>query len=221
MDQSFAHTRPFRFDTVFEGHVPMPVDDGMDEQLNGAALRAELNALRAARADEIAAAEERGARAAEERLRGERDEALLAAIDALHATWEEFASERGAMADMLHEEAVSLALAIGEKLAGQAFHADPAGAVDAAIGRALAMVERGQEIVVSVHPELEEATRDRLAERQAGDRRKLHVLIESDAALAPGDARLRWDGGAMRVEAAQRRAAVLAELDALWRQGKG
>lgn len=213
MDQSFA-ARPFRFDTEFEVR-PVHLDEDGADSLAAAALRAELDVMRADRDKAVADAHARGLEEGAARARADRDEALLAATDALHAAWEDFAHARDAIVEQVREQGAMLALAIGQQLAGHAMHLAPAQAIDDALGRALALVARGQEIIVTVHPDLVTDMETRVAARQAGDRRKLVVLVEGAGDIAPGDARLRWDGGGMTLNAADRHAAVLAELAAV------
>ena len=44
------------------------------------------------------------------------------------------------------------------------------------------------------------------------DRRRLNLVVLPDADLVPGDAHLRWEGGGLRLDAAERRRAVAEEL---------
>ena len=76
----------------------------------------------------------------------------------------------------------------------------------------LQQVARGTELQVRVHPDLVEAVEQRIAQRQAADRRKLHVGVVPDATLAPGDALIDWEQGGLLLEKAARRAAVESEL---------
>jgi flagellar assembly protein FliH len=145
----------------------------------------------------------------------EREQAVLAALDALHAEWEVFGEARDAMIEALRGEASALALSIGEALAAQALREAPGEAIDQAIGRVLSQIARGQEVTVSVHPDLAEDIEARIATRQAGDRRRLNLVVLRDDTLAPGDAHLRWEGGGLRLDAAERRRAVAEELAAL------
>ena len=60
------------------------------------------------------------------------------------------------MIEALRGEASALALSIGEALAAQALREAPGEAIDQAIGRVLSQIARGQEVTVSVHPDLAE-----------------------------------------------------------------
>lgn len=227
MDQGFQKARPFkqaqpfRFDTVFATDPVIRFEAEEQEEvaedvsLAVSVLRAELDALRATHAQELAEARLSAAIEAEERMRSERDNALLSAFDALHAGWEEQADMREGMLEELRSEAVALALAIGEKLAGHALATNPAEAVDQAIGRVLGLIARGQEVVIRVHPDLIADVEARIAVRQSRDRRQLNLLVEGEVSIPMGDARLRWDGGGMKVSAAERRAAIDEELASL------
>ena len=216
MDQSFR-VKPFRFDTEFAIEPP-PAEENrepMAESLEVAALRAAMEALRADHARALAAARDEAFLEGLAQARAEREQALLAAFDALHAEWEDFADRRDAMLDRLGDEACLLARAIGETLAARALDEAPVEAVDQAIGRILTQIARGQEVVVTVHPDLVGATEARIAARQAQDRRRLNLVVQADERLAPGDARLSWDGGRLSLDAAERARAVAAELEAL------
>ena len=100
-------------------------------------------------------------------------------------------------------------------LAARALSEAPGEAIDQAIGRVLGQVARGQEVTVSVHPDLAEDIETRIAARQAGDRRKLNFVVLADDALAPGDAHLRWEAGGLRLDASQRHRAVIEELTSM------
>jgi flagellar assembly protein FliH len=206
--------RPFAFGTVFEAAPPASMYD-VDEELSASVLRTEIDAMRAAHADALATAYARGAQETEARIRAERDEALLAAIDALQSGWEDFAETRDAMIAQVQSEAAALALAIGESLAARATDDAPGEAIDQAIGRVLSLIARGQEVIVTVHPDQIADIENRVTARQSGDRRRLNILIEGDSTLAPGDAHLRWDGGGQHLDASARRSALEAELAAV------
>jgi flagellar assembly protein FliH len=213
MDQSHG-AKPFQFDRIFSAPSPGDALRFGEDALSAAALHAELLSQRAAYAEQLAQARVEGIEQGYARASAERDEALLAAIDALHAAWDEFAATRDAMIAQLGGEARDLALAIGETLAGHALASAPGEAIDAAIGRALHQVARGQEIIISVAPDLIPDIEARIAHRQSNDRRHLPLIVEGDATLSPGDAHLRWDGGGMRLDAAARAEAVRAEMEA-------
>lgn len=214
MDQSHG-AKPFRFATEFAVVPPHQRGDMHATALEVAALRAELEALRSDHAVELAKARSEGYMEALAQMRAEREQAMLAALDALHYEWEEFTDTRDAMMELLREEAGALSLSIAEALAARALSDAPGEAIDQSIGRVLGQVARGQEVTVSVHPDLAEDIETRIATRQAGDRRKLNLVVLADGALAPGDAHLRWEAGGLRLEAEQRRQAVLKELTSM------
>ncbi|MCH4152662.1 MAG: flagellar assembly protein FliH [Sphingobium sp.] len=214
MDQSHG-AKPFRFATEFAVAPPGSTGDAHATALEVAALRAEIEALRADHAVALSKARSEGYMEALGQMRAEREQAVLAALDALHAEWEVFGEARDAMIEALRGEASALALSIGEALAAQALREAPGEAIDQAIGRVLSQIARGQEVTVSVHPDLAEDIEARIATRQAGDRRRLNLVVLRDDTLAPGDAHLRWEGGGLRLDAAERRRAVAEELAAL------
>lgn len=214
MDQSRG-AQPFRFATHF---IDPPQGDDIpitDAALALAAVRAEMEALRADQSVAIARARSEGYMEALAQMRAEREQALLSAWDALHTAWEEFEHGRDAITEQLREEATTLALSIGEALAARALVDAPGEAIDQAIGRVLSEIARGQEVIISVHPDLAPDIEARIATRQAADRRRLNLVVLHDDALAMGDAHLRWEGGGMRLDAAERLRAIHAELAAL------
>lgn len=218
MDQNFR-AKPFRFDTEFAFAPPPPqaadATPVTAETLEIAALRAEMEALRADHARALDHARNQGFLDGMAQARAEREQALLAAADALHAEWEDFADHRDAMVDQLRGEASRLARAVGEVLAARALAQAPVETIDQAIGRVLAQIARGQEVLIAVHPDLVAETEARIALRQAQDRRRLNLIVQGDATLPPGDARLRWEGGGLSLDAARRARAVQAEMEAL------
>ena len=214
MDQS-SGAQPFRFATHF---VDPPQDDDLpitDAALALAAVRAEMEALRADQAVALARARSQAYIEALEQVRAEREQALVAAWDRVHCAWEEFEERRDTMIERLRAEAGALALSIGEALAAKALADAPGAAIDQAIGRILGQIARGQEVTISVRPDLVNDMEARIATRQAGDRRRLNLVVLRDEALPMGDAHLRWEGGGLRLDAAARQHAIHAELGTL------
>jgi len=205
--------RPFGFDEIFELAVPPPEDgDEADLSLRVSILEAELALLRADAEAELARARAEAFAAGLAQAQGEQRVALLAAVDALHAAVEGVEDQMAAIAAEAAQDAGAVAHAAAELLAGHALARTPAAAVDAAVGRALRQVARGQEVQVVVHPDLVGPVEELIAMRQAADRRRLHLSALADPALAPGDAHVRWDTGGMILDAATRAAAVRAAL---------
>ncbi|RYY35427.1 MAG: flagellar assembly protein H, partial [Sphingomonadales bacterium] len=98
--------------------------------------------------------------------------------------------------------------------AGEASSGWPA--IDDAIGRALSQVARGTELVVRIHPDMADQIEERIATRQANDRRRLNLHVTQDPSLANGDARIEWDEGGLTLDRAMREEAVLRELNNLF-----
>lgn len=209
------HVRPFAFDRVFTAAANDAADPAaMAIRLE--ALEAELGELRASLEAQVMRARAEGYQQALEQVRGERELAFLSAADAIHAALEALDARLDAEELALARSGAELALDAADYLAGRALAQEPAAAVDAAIGRALRQVRRGQPIRVRVHPDLVDPVETLVADRQSRDRRKLDVIVIGDAELVPGDARLSWDDGGTRLDAAARRALIAAELDALY-----
>nr|WP_294169596.1 FliH/SctL family protein [uncultured Sphingomonas sp.] len=202
--------KPFPFDRVFA--TAAPVGNGVLEREH---LLAELAHLRA----ELAGAEERGRAEGEaralERFRAERETALLSAIDALGAAFEELVEQFEAVEAEVTRDGAALAMAAAEHLAGRALAEAPQAVIDEAIGRTLGELRRGTPLEVRVSPELVVAVEAAVAERQSRDRRRLEVTVIGDATLPTGDARLLWERGGAALNAATRRETLAREIGRL------
>lgn len=214
---------PFGFDRVFRF-----TSAEAEEKENGkaayeelAALEARMERMREEHAAELVRARADGFEAGLEQARHERDAALLAATDALHAGLDDVIRRFDEVAGQVTREAGAVALLAAEMLAGHAVSLEPARAIDEALARALDQVARGTRITVRVHPSLREHLEQVVADRQASERRELTVLVLDDPAVAPSDARIGWVEGGLGVDAGARRAAVLAELAGLLEPASG
>lgn len=218
------HVRPFDFDRTFAMPVREPArqyrrkTDAADLAHEVDGLHGQIERLERRHEEELARARAEAFEAGCNHVRAEREAAILSALDALQASLDELSEQADALKAQAESDAIEVAFAAAEALAGQAIAQQPGGAVDEAIGRALAQVARGQEIDVKVHPDLVENIEARIAERQSHDRRRLALLVSGDPTLAPGDAVLRWDRGGVIVDAQGRRQAVLDELAPLIQQ---
>lgn len=219
MDASF-HIRPFAFDRVFSMPAATdPIARPEDLQLQIASLEAEVERMRGEQEGALALARAEAFEAGLAQARGERDTALLSAVDALHASIEAIDGQVDEIAGRMSADAAEVALAAADLIAGRALAAAPALAIDDAIGRVLKQVVRGQELLVRVHPELASEVERLIAVRQTGDRRRLNLHVASDETLAIGDAHIEWDQGGLTLDAAARSEAVRAELEMLLPQG--
>ncbi len=218
MDMSFS-ARPFGFDRVFtarEVNRTVEHDDTISLVIKIESLEDELAHLRKMQNEELARARADAFQAGMDAARSDRETALLAAMDALHSEVEGMVEERAGFRADTAREAAELVLTVAQHLAGHPLLASPAQAIDDAIGRALAQVARGTELVVRVHPDMAVQIEERIADRQANDRRRLNLHVTHDATLAPGDARIEWDEGGMMLDRGMREAAVLHELNNLF-----
>ncbi len=106
-------------------------------------------------------------------------------------------------------DAVSLAAAIGRKLARHLLDREPTAEIEALVTECLASLDAVPHLVIRCHPDLADAVREIATARIAtsGFSGRLVVLGEPDIGL--GDARLEWaDGGIVRDSAA-----LEAEID--------
>lgn len=209
---------PFAFDRTFPSPLGEPArmlrrkTDAHDLALEVDALKDQIAQLTQHHRDELACARSEAFAAGLDHARTEREEAILAAIDAAQASLETLALQHDELRSETVADASQLALVAAEILAGCAIEHEPGRPIDEAIGRALLQVTRGEEIEIRVHPDLFEDITQRIDRRQAGDRRQLFLNVSADPAVAPGDAVLSWERGGLLVDAASRRQALLDEL---------
>lgn len=211
-----SHIKPFAFDRIFA----MPVANGPaaraeDLRLQVAALEAEAALMRVDHEAQLAVARAEALDAGLAQARGEQAAALLAAVDALQSTIELTDERVEGITARITEDATQVALAAADMLAARALEQAPGASVDAAIGRVLRQVARGQDLLVRVHPDLTEEIERLVAIRRKGDRRQLNLHVAADDHLALGDAHIEWDQGGLSLDAAARTAAVRAELATL------
>jgi flagellar assembly protein FliH len=211
MDASF-HITPFAFDRIFSLPKAGTASETEDSP-QVIALTAELELLKLQIETGVAVARAEGFEAGLIQARGETASALLAATDALHASIETVEGEFEAIEQRLSKAAADVAMAAADGLAARALQADPTLAIDEAIARVLTQVARGQELQVHVNPALAEQMEALIVSRQSRERRRLSLTLIPDPALVIGDALISWTQGGLALDAAARRAAILAELD--------
>jgi flagellar assembly protein FliH len=207
----------FAFDRIFAMHPSDPTVNVGDLEIEIAALKAEIALLKSEHREELARARLDGFEAGLSQARGEREVALLSAVDALHAGIEVIDAQFTEVSERVTGEATEVALAAADLLAGRAIEAAPSAAIDAAIGRVLGQVARGTELLIRVHPDLVGDIEEKIVLRQSQDRRKLNLFVAADAALALGDAMIGWEEGGLALNAAARREAIASELETLLR----
>lgn len=213
-----SEVKPFGFDRVFN---PLGAEPGKEESAPTAdlaeveALREEIERLARDHGAELARARADGYEAGLRHARGEREAALLAALDAIHAAFETVDERLVSAAQGMTQDAAHVALLAAEMLAGHAVALAPGRAIDEALGRVLKQVARGTRLSVRVSPALCEEIERLLAVRQGFERRKFQVTVLPDPEMMHGDALIAWEEGSLAVDAGARRAAVLAEMGPL------
>lgn len=205
----------FAFDRIFAMHPSDPSVNVGDLELEISALKAEIALLKSEHREELSRARMDGFEAGLSQARGEREVALLSAVDALHASIEVIDAQFTEVSERVTGEATEVALAAADLLAGRAIEAAPSAAIDAAIGRVLGQVARGTELLIRVHPDLVADIEEKIALRQSQDRRKLNLFVAGDDTLALGDAMIGWEEGGLALNAAARREAIATELETL------
>ena len=218
--EAAIHVKPFGFDRVFrfpsapEEAPPASVDEAIFQQ-RIASLEADIARLRAEHIEILARARSDAFAAGLAQARSERDAAVLAACDALHATLDDIDARIAQATEAVMKDAAKLAFTAAEVLAGHAVEQAPARAADEALGRVLDQVSRGTRIGIRVHPAIAEDMERLIAVRVSKERRKLSLTVIADEEMAESDALIFWEEGGLAVDAAHRRAAILAELGPL------
>jgi flagellar assembly protein FliH len=216
MMEAAIHVKPFGFDRIFHiggGESSAFDTDPPDARVD--ALHARIAALEAEHQEALARASADAFAAGLAQAREERDAALLMATDAIHAAIDDIDARLTETTERFMRDAAEVAFAAAEMLAGHAIDAAPTRAIDEALDRVLQQVARGTRLSVRVHPALLAPIEQRIAARQQNERRKLAIIAIGDADLAEGDAVIFWDEGGLAVDAAARRAAVIAEIGPL------
>lgn len=213
---SASNIKPFAFDRIFSQVAdPAAKPNSLMLQSEVEMLRAELERIELEREMAIAAARSQGFEAGLAEARAERETAVLAAIDALQAGVEQIAEEVDAAVAKVTAEAAELALAAADLIAGRALQVAPAQTIDAALGRLIEQVGRNPKLQIRVHPSLVAEMERLIADRQAGDRRRMFLHVTGDETLSPGDTLISWPEGGLRLDAAARREAVREELEGM------
>jgi flagellar assembly protein FliH len=218
---STSNIQPFAFERIFAQAAPAGTGKGKADplRLQGEVetLRAQIERLELEREIALSAARSEGYEAGLAQARGEREAAMLAAIDALQAGVEQIGEEiEGAMAKAT-AEAAELALAAADLIAGRALAAEPTATIDAALGRVLEQLGRNPNLVINVHSSLVEEMQRLVADRQAGERRRMFLHVVGNDEMALGDTLITWQEGGLRLDAEARREAVREELAGILR----
>lgn len=114
--------------------------------------------------------------------------------------------ELGNYKQQLHNDALSIALLAAKKLGGDAIAEEPTESLKNGLDAALAKVSNKQSIVLTLHPEMQEAISSHLSTQYT----HLTIDITPDETLAKNDATLRWDKGGADVDS-----------EALWQEIEG
>jgi flagellar assembly protein FliH len=213
--EAAIHVKPFGFDRVFHmaGSDAAPLDaHTLGERIEG--LRARIASMEEVHREELAIAGADGFARGLDQARQERDAALLAAADAIHAAIEQIDARFADTAEAMAHDAAEVALAAADMIAGHAVAAAPVRAIAEALDRVLRQVARGTQLAIRVHPALADAIGP-LVEPRGSERRRVSLAVLPDAALTVGDAVIFWDEGGLAIDAAARRQGVMAELQAL------
>lgn len=203
----------FAFKQVFTAERPFRGTETLALQI--AELELEVERLKRGLAGENARGRTAGYEEALTQLQSERDTALLAAADALQASLESLDQQFASAEAQVMRVGAELALQAADFLAARALEREPTEAIEAAIGRALRQVRRGEPIEVRAHPELAAAVESMIADRQSRDRRRLFLTVIPDSNVPIGDARLEWEHGGLSLDRDARRAAAWGEMESM------
>ena len=213
-----SNIKPFAFERIFAQAAPKGGGGKADAQTLQAeveTLRSQIERLELERDMALATARTAGFDAGLAEARAERETAMLAAIDALQAGVEQIGEDLDQAVTKVTAEAAQLALAAADLIAGRALLTAPIETIDAALGRVLEQVGRNPKLQIRVHTSLVEEMERVVAERQAGERRRMFINVFGDETVAIGDTLISWQEGGLRLDAEARREAVREELEGL------
>jgi flagellar assembly protein FliH len=136
---------------------------------------------------------------------GERT-ATVRAAQAIASAAQNLADHTAAMSAALDDsrhamlrDAVSLAMAVGRKLAHHLIDREPTAEIEALIAECLASLDAVPHLVVRCHPELAEDIREIAQSRISTSGFNGRLVVLGDPDLAISDARIEWaDGGVVR-----------------------
>lgn len=216
--EATIQVKPFGFDRVFRFQESAEPEASNSAELLDriSTLEAEIDRMRTAHEDALSEARRISFDAALTEARNDRETAVLTAIDALHAAFEDAEERLERAAIEMRQDAAEAVIAAAEALAGHAIAHYPVRAIDEALGRVLDQIGRGTELQVRVTPGQVDDVEQLVKARAGKERRKLVVSVIPDAQLASGDARISWDEGGLAIDMEARRAAVLAEIAPLF-----
>jgi flagellar assembly protein FliH len=201
-------TRPYAFERVFEFNTLDTERGPQDQALQILSLKAELAQHLANAERALAEARAQGFAAGLEQARRERDAALVKAetmlIDGIARLEDMFVATETRVA----AAATEVAMVAAEAIAARAIAADPAQAIDEAIGRVLGQIGFRESLHIHAHPSLVEPLQALIDNRVIRTQRPLAIALHADPALPLGDAHILWDAGGLHLDVAARRAAV-------------
>jgi flagellar assembly protein FliH len=221
MMEAAIHVKPFGFDRVFHlsgAEAPEDVTDDSPPLVDQVdELQARIVAIEEAHRAELGRARADGFAAGLDQARHDRETAVLSAADAINAAIEQIDLRLDWAIEAMTSDAAAAAFAAGEALAGHAIDHLPTRAIDEALDRVLRQVARGTALTIKVHPSLFDDIQRQIVERASQDRRKLVITAIADEATPVGDADIVWEEGGLTVSMEARRAAVLAEIEPLFK----
>ncbi len=123
--------------------------------------------------------------------------AMLATLDKkFEAAYQHFTVTLAASA----QDTARLSLTIARKVAEDALDANGAARIEGLVRRCMDLLFQKSEVTLAVHPEVLDALKvrfDAMAERHGFQGK---ILYQADAALAPHDCRIAWEGGGARLD---------------------
>lgn len=206
-----SHVQPFGFERYFSAHEGGCVAESGNLSQQVTLLQGEIMHLKAEIASREAMARQQGFEAGLTQARGEQQQALLHAADALNACLENVDQVIDEERRRMVADAAELAMAIADHLAAIAIARDPLRPVSDLVARVFEEVSGQHTLTIRVASDQAASLKELLTTSMARWDRRLVVM--ADDQLRSGDARIEWSGGEAVLDADGRRKAILSAIE--------
>jgi flagellar assembly protein FliH len=150
-------------------------------------------------ADAESQAHRKGFAAGQAQARGEASERIANALTVIANGLEGIERAMSAIEARLETEAVEVAVAVAGKLAPELIAREPFTEISALATETFRQLVTAPRVIVHIGADIYEAAREKLKETARARGFEGRLMVEADAAMAPGDCRIEWaDGGVSR-----------------------
>ena len=144
--------------------------------------------------------------------RGERDAAIRTALTAIAGDLGHGIAQVDALRAQLAGQAVELALALAEAIAGKALAQTGLAGIEAVVADVLAEQIEAPRLTIRVGAALLDDVRERVQAEASAMHFEGRLIFQPEPGFGPGDCAIEWANGGVRHVAAERRAAIEAQV---------